>query len=843
VDDLSPNTELSHYRIVSKIGAGGMGEVYLAQDSKLDRKVALKILPADVASNRDRMERFVREAKSAAALSHPNIAQIFEIGEHDGTHFIAMEFVEGVTLRDKIHREHAELRKLLRYLQHVAEGLAKAHASGIVHRDLKPDNIMITSDGHAKILDFGLAKLIERTGQKPDHDGGLSEVVTAVMPQHSTPGVIMGTVGYMSPEQAQGKTNEIDQRSDIFSFGCILFEAATSKKPFEGDSIVKSLHRLIYEPAPQIKDLNPTAPTDLQRIIRRCLAKDKEERYQTIKDVAIELKELRRELETGADFDTTVPPPANGDRALSTDSGSAIQSATAQSASTTPSVSSAEYLVSEISRHKRGVGAALAILLVLALGSGYWFFKFRGSAGSETGSLNSIAVLPFQNKSDDADTDYLSDGLAESLIFRLSQLPGLKVSPTSSVMRYKGKDTDLAKIASELGVDSVMTGRIVKRGDNLNVTVELVDTRNNTSLWGEQYERKMSDLLATQREIAAAITQKLQLKLKGNDTKGITKHYTDNNDAYQLYLKGRFYFARRTKEDLQRSIEVFQQAIKLDPNFAMAYVGLAESYEVMPSFPYMSPQEAMPQAKTAIAKALELDPDLPEAHTARAVILSTYDWNWVEAEREFKRSLEINPNLGITHFRYAWVYLSPLGRHDEAIAEMKRAMELEPLSLIQGANFAAVYMYARQFDNALEQAKKTYELDRNFIAGQSWLAHTYNAKGMYSESLSISEKTLDSSFPFLAQLGYTYAKTGRRREAEEVISKWKEAEKAKYVMSYWVAITYAALGEKDAAFGELEKAYQAHDWFLQRLRVDPFMDPLRDDPRFADLVKRLGLPQ
>jgi tetratricopeptide (TPR) repeat protein len=353
----------------------------------------------------------------------------------------------------------------------------------------------------------------------------------------------------------------------------------------------------------------------------------------------------------------------------------------------------------------------------------------------------------------------------------------------------------------------------------------------------------MSDLLATQREIAAAITQKLQLKLAGNETNGITKRYTDNNEAYQLYLKGRFHFARRTKAEIEQSIPLFQEAIKLDPNFALAYVGISESYAVMPSYAYMSPKDAMPLAKAAIANALTLDPELPEAHTVSAVIASAYDWDWATAEREFKRSLELDSNLALTHYRYAWVYLSPIGHHDEAIAEMKRAMELEPLSLQQGANFAAVYMYARQFDNALEQAKKTYDLDPGFFAGQNWLAHTYNAKGMYAESLLISEKTLGSGFPSYAQMGYSYAKTGRRREAEDVINTWKQQEKSKYVMSYWVAVTYAALGEKDAAFAELEKAYQARDWFLPRLKTDPFMDPLRDDPRFKDLVRRLGLPE
>src|SRR6266700_5761318 len=325
----------------------------------------------------------------------------------------------------------------------------------------------------------------------------------------------------------------------------------------------------------------------------------------------------------------------------------------------------------------------VATVIAAIAGLAYYYYAHKNNA-----AINSIAVLPFQNKSAAADTEYLSDGLAESLIYRLSQLPNLKVSPTSSVIRYKGKDTDVAKIASELGVDAVMTGRLVKRGDNLNITVELVDTKNNKSLWGEQYERKMSELLATQREIAATIAQKLQLRLAGTETKGITKKYTDNNDAYQLYLKGRFYFARRSDADIRRSIDLFQQALKLDPNFALAYVGVGESWAVMPSYPYMESKDAMPLAKAAIAKDLEIDPDLPEAHTVAGMIAATYDWDWAKSESEFKRSLELDPNLAITHYRYAWTFLSPMGRHDEAVAEMKIAMEKEPLYLIQGANFA-----------------------------------------------------------------------------------------------------------------------------------------------------------
>jgi adenylate cyclase len=503
--------------------------------------------------------------------------------------------------------------------------------------------------------------------------------------------------------------------------------------------------------------------------------------------------------------------------------------------------SSAEYIVNEVKSHRRGFTIAAVVVVIAVAGISYWLF--RTHAMSDAAPISSIAVLPFQNKNSDTDTDYLSDGLAESLVFRLSQLPNLKVSPTSSVIRYKGKDNDISKIAAELGVDAVMSGRMVQRGDGLMISVELVDARNNKLLWGEQYDRKMSDLLATQREIAATIVQKLQLKLVGSENKGITKKYTDNNDAYQLYLKGRFYFARRTDADIRQSIELFQQAIKLDPNFALAYVGIGESWAVMPSYPYMEAKDAMPLAKTAIAKALEIDPELPEAHTVAGIIAATYDWDWTKAESEFKRSLELDPNLAITHYRYAWVYLSPMGRHEEAITEMSRAMELEPLSLVQGANFAAVYIYARQNDKALEQAKKTYDMDPTLVTGQNWMCHSLDVNGRYPESLAISEKSFRTNGSLYAALSYAYARSGRRQDAETILKQWNEVKTTKSVSHYWQAITYAALGDKDTAFADLEKAYQDHDWFYQRIKVDPFLDPLRDDPRFDDLVKRLGLPR
>ncbi len=840
---LKPGEKLSHYNIISSIGAGGMGEVYLAEDTRLERQIALKILLPDIAKDEDRVRRFVQEAKAASALNHPNILTVYEIGEFEDSRYIATELIKGETLRDRMHGETLTLRETLDVAMQVAAALNAAHEAGIVHRDIKPENIMLRDDGLAKVLDFGLAKLTEK---QPDATS--SEDATRAL-VNTRPGMVMGTVAYMSPEQARGK--QVDARSDIWSLGIVMYEMLAKETPFAGETANDSIAGILTKDPPP---LNENTPAELQRIIRKSLQKKADERYQTVKDLLLDVKHLKRELEFSEELERSHMPSFA--RASNVAAGQTDENATAllgvpssdgsSAGSTMPpkggtqNMSSAEYLVSEIKNHKKSVAAIVAILVVTLLGGGYWLWASR-SIGS--GQINSIAVLPFENRSGNADSDYLSDGISDSLIFRLSQLPNLKVSPVSSVMRYKGKDFDTQKIAAELGVQAVMSGRMTQRGDNLGISVELIDVANNKIIWGEQYDRKMSDLLATQREIATAIVQKLQLKLAGTDTTGITKKYTDNNEAYQLYLKGRFHFASRTKDGILKSIDYYQQAIKLDPNFARAYVAMAESYSTAPSYPYMSPAEANPQAKAAAEKALELDPDLPEAHTVAGLIAATYDWDYPKAEHEFKRSLELDPNIAVTHYRYAWVYLSPLGRHDEAISEMKRAMELEPLSIMQGANFAGVLMYARRFDDALEQAKKTYELDPTHIGTLSWLGHTYNAKGMYAESVAIMEKASQPNNTFYAQMGYSYAKLSRRSDAEAVINKWKEAEKTTYVMSYWVAVTYAALGEKDAAFTELEKAYQAHDWFLQRIKVDPFMDPLRDDPRYKDLLKRLNLPE
>jgi eukaryotic-like serine/threonine-protein kinase len=833
---LAAGTRLGRYEIRSRIGVGGMGEVYLARDTELERTVALKILPLDVAVDQGRMIRFVQEAKAAAALNHPNIAHIYEIGEAEGVHFIAMEFVDGVTLLEKIHYEQTELRKLLRYLQHVAEALAKAHAAGIVHRDLKPENIMITSDGHAKVLDFGLAKLVEPQGGQNREGGSSGEVATVVTPL-SIPGVVMGTFGYMSPEQAQGKSEEIDHRSDIFSFGCLLFEAATRQKPFEGDSLIKSLHKVVYEPAPLLADLNPASPPELQRIVRRCLAKDPEERYQTIKDVAIELKELRSEMKEGGASDISIPPPP---RSTSPTRQPVAATVVSETFAASPGTS-AEYIVSGIRRHKLVSFLAVVILLALLSGFGFYWHARSGEV-----AIDSIAVLPFQNRSSDPDTEYLSDGLAESLIYRLSRLPNLRVSPPSSVFRYKGKEVDPIKVGTELGVNAVLSGRITQRGDNLTISAELVDVRSNKLLWGEQYDRKISDLLATQREIASEITGNLKVKMSGEEQQDLTKHYTDNNEAYQLYLKGRYHYAKRTPGDIERGIEYFQEAIQRDPNFALAYSGIADCYNSMPSYPYLSPKEAYPRAKAAAQRALEIDPTLAEAHTALAVSLAAYEWNWGEAQKEFKRAIELNPNYPNAHFYYCLNYLLPMGRTDEAINEIKRAVDLDPLNLTINANLGSTYLYARQYDLAVEQGRKTYDLEPNHPSGAFWIFEAYDEKGMYNEAMALFEKGFkaDPENPrFLYPVGYTEAKAGQKREAEERVSKLKAISKDTYVLSYRVARIQAALDQREETLTTLERAYEERDYYLPRLKVDPAFDNLRTDPRFKDLLRRMGLPQ
>jgi serine/threonine protein kinase/tetratricopeptide (TPR) repeat protein len=835
---LSPGASLSHYRILSQLGAGGMGEVYLAQDSKLDRKVALKILPADLALNQDRMRRFTQEAKAAAALNHPHIATIHEIGESDGVNFIAMEFIDGATLREQIHQEQTDLRKLLRYLQHVAEGLGKAHAAGIVHRDLKPDNVMITRDGHAKILDFGLAKLIE---QRPMSDGDSSEVATAVMPQHSSPGAIMGTVGYMSPEQAQGKTKEIDQRSDIFSFGCILFEAVTGKKPFEGESIIKSLHMVVYEPAPPIVHFNPAAPSELQRIVRRCLAKDPDERYQSIKEVAIELKELRRQTE-GTETDTTVPPPQKF--GVPPSGGIATDSQTLPPEGATPnthSASSAEYILTGIKSHKMVTTIAVLVLIAISIGLGL-FWRARNSTSRAT--INSIAVMPFVNEGGNADVEYLSDGMTETLISSLSQLPNLNVKARSSVFRYKGKATDTRTVGKELNVQAILNGRVVQHGDQLTLGLELVDVQTENVLWSQQYVRKQADLVTLQSEIARDVSSKLKSKLSGADVAKVEKNYTANAEAYQLYLKGKFYWNKRTGESLKQAAELYRQAIEKDSTYALAYSGLAETYVLFSSYDVAPANDSMPQAKAAALRALAIDDSLAEAHTALGFYLSNYEWDRDGSEKEYRRAIELKPNYATAH-HWLGADLVYVKRFEDSLVELRRGEELDPLSPIIGTNLGDTLVFARRYDEAIAQYKRILVSNPNFAYAHRALGWAYGSKGMYPEALAETRSSIELNNASSAKgfLGLWLAKSGKRDEAMKLLGELKQESARGYVQSYDFALIYIGLGEKEEALNWLEKQMLGRAETANTYAVAPELDVLRSEPRFREMLKRMNLPE
>ncbi|MGI8835709.1 MAG: protein kinase domain-containing protein [Pyrinomonadaceae bacterium] len=828
-------TILGRYEIRSKIGAGGMGEVYLAQDtSELGRAVALKIVPAEIAKDKDRLQRFTQEARTVSNLNHPNILTVYEFGQTDSGSFIATEYIDGVTLREHLSSRRLKLIDVLDLAIQIVAALNAAHEAGVTHRDLKPENVMVRRDHIVKVLDFGLAKLAAPSLSKAID----SEAGTKVFVQ-TEPGLVMGTVSYMSPEQSIGKG--IDQRTDIWSFGVLLYEMLASCVPFQG----KDIHRQIIaiqetEPAP-LATLVEGVPDRLEEIVAKCLAKNKDERYQTAKDLLIDLRNLRRKLDVDAEIDRSVAPglrSTSGGASRASTQGSQMNAA-ATSAAHALTTSSAEYVVTGIKQNK--LAAAIVVLLLIAGGIGVALFM---RARNTVGAIDSIAVLPFENKSNAADTDYLSDGLAESLIYRLSQLPNLKVSPTSSVMRYKGKAIDVKTIAGELGVSAVMTGRIAQRGDNLTISVELVDVRNNKLLWGEQYDRKMSDLLATQREIASAIAGKLQVKLSGTDNKGITKRYTNDNEAYQLYLKGRFYWNKRTGEGLKKAIELLTAATEKDPNFALAYAALADCYAVLNEYAGTPTSETLPQSKAYAERALAIDGQLAEPHATLGTV-NEYSWQWGESEKEFKRAIELNPNYPTTYHWYS-ILLKNLGRNDEAAAMIKRARELDALSSVISVNVSRMYQLQNDHDASIENSLKIIELDPNFGPAYEYLSLSYLKRGRNAEAIAAAEKAVDltsRSGITLGDLGFVYAAVGKRAEAIEKIKELEEKYTRKEAIGQYIAAVYVGLGDKDKAFEWLEKDFQARNGKLPEIRWQIQFETLHDDPRFKDLIRRLGLPQ
>jgi serine/threonine protein kinase/tetratricopeptide (TPR) repeat protein len=829
--ELEPGQLLGGYEILRRIGEGGMGEVYLGRDTKLGRYVALKLLPAGFTNDEERLRRFEQEARAASALNHPNILTIHEIRNADSTYFIATEFIDGVTLRDHIAKRMLELAEALDVAAQIASALAAAHAAGVIHRDIKPENVMLRSDGIVKVLDFGLAKLAL-------NQPGTVEAEALTKPIVKTnPGVVMGTVKYMSPEQARG--HDVDARTDIWSLGVVLYEMVTGNVPFDGETsshVIVSI--LESEPPPLAR--NSEVPVELARIVGKSLSKDREQRYQTAGELALDLKNLRQELEVEVRLKRSLQPGFGGRQVTAQvdalRAGETVSEPAAQTTDVVTPQPTSRALFRAVKRHQLALLAA-AIAIMIAVSAAVYFFYPAQSVKA----IDSLAVLPFVNASGDPNAEYLSDGISDSIINRLSRLPNIKVMSLNAVMRYKGRPIDPQQIARELNVRAVLMGRLVQRGDNLVISAELVDVTDNRRLWGGQYDRKPSDLLIVQNEIAREITEKLQLRLSGEEKQQLTKQYTENTEAYQLYLKGRYWFDKRTPQGVKQSIEYFQQAIKTDPNYALAHAGLANAFT--PSDLVLAPRETMVVAKAAARKALEIDDTLAEAHSAQARVLLFYDWDWKGAEAEFKRAIELNPNFTEAHHIYAHQLIF-MGQTEQAFAASRRALEIDPLDVLLNVHLGWHYLYARQYDLAIEQIQKAIELDSSFHRAHLFLGQAYEQKGMYKEALAAYQRALElevDGHEALVMLGHLYAVSGNRAKAMAILEQLNELYKQKKASAYDLAVIYAGLDERDQALEWLRKAYEERTGGLLLLKVEPVFDNIRSDPRYQDLLRSMNL--
>jgi serine/threonine-protein kinase len=822
---LDAGTVLGRYEIRGPLGSGGMGEVYLAEDKQLGRTVALKILPADLTSDQQRMHRFAQEARTASSLNHPNILTIHEIELGGPQPFIVTEHIEGMTLRDYMISKRMSFGQALSFALQIAGALAAAHKAGVVHRDIKPENIMIRDDGYIKVLDFGLAKMTLRPDATP-------EAVTLL---NTDPGMILGTARHMSPEQARGF--DLDARTDIFSLGTVLYEMITGRAPFEGPTNSDVIAAILREEPAPLGQYAPEAPLELQRIINRALAKNRDERYQTAKDLFTDLKNLKREMEFAQKLGRSGQLPVDTSPLSAASTAPAITTITAKE----PSAAAQ----SGYQTKQRGLSLIVILAVVLAAVAVTAYFSFR----TRNQAIDSVAVLPFATVGGDADTEYLSDGITESLINSLSQLPNLKVIARSSVFRYKGKQVDPQTVGRELRVRAVLTGKVVRLGDTLTIQTDLVDVSNQTQLWGEKYNRRVADILVVQDEISSEISNKLRLTLTGEEKKQLAKRYTESADAYQLYWKGRYHWNKRTPEDIKEAIKNFQQAINLDSGYALAYTGLADCY-VLGSVLQLPPKEAMPIALDATKKALAIDDKLAEAHTSLAKIKLSFEWDWPNAENEFKRAIELNPGYATAHQWYG-IYLSEMGRHEESMRERKLAQELDPLSLSISTGLGRAFFWARRYDEAIDHLQKTLEQDPKYPDTHWSLGLAYEQKKMYAEAIASFQKAVEYSRTtelaegkpeMQAALAHALAVAGKRTEALKIVADLTEGpDKQRYISPYSMALVYVGLGDKLQAFEWLDRAYQERDESFIHLRVDPRLDDLRADPQFIERLRRIHL--
>ncbi len=746
-------TFAGRYEIIEELGKGGMGRVYRVEDTKLNQEVALKLIKPEIAKDKKTIERFRNELKVARNIRHKNVCGMYDLGETEGTHFITMEYIRGEDLKRFIHRSgQLAVGTAVRIAKQVCEGLSEAHKIGVVHRDLKSSNIMIDKEGDARIMDFGIARSL-----------GAKEMTGA--------GMMIGTPEYMSPEQVEGK--EIDLRSDIYSFGVILYEMATGEVPFRGETpfVIGIKHKTETPTAPQ--EINPRVPPDLSRLILKCIEKDKVKRWQTVEQILTELSRIER------------------------------------------SVTTTKKIIPEV--------------------------ELETTMTGEMEWQNSIAVLPFADLSPQKDQDYFCCGLAETLINALSNIKDLRVVARTSAFSFKGKDVDIREVGKKLNVNTILEGSIQKADKRVRITAQLINVEDGYHIWSDRYDRELDDIFAIQDEIGLAIVENLKGKLLVKEKEKLLKRHTDNPEAFSLYLKGLYFWNKRTAEGMKKGMEYFQQAIESDPTYALAYSGLADSYSILGFWCFLPPKDSFPKAKVLVEKALEIDENLAEAHASLAWVQFSYDWDWASAESEFKKAIKLNPGYAMARHWFG-AYLSAMGRHDEALKEMKRAHELDPLSLMINNNIGLIYYHQRLFDKAIEQTQKTIEMDQTFSQAHYQIAKAYGMKEMYKEAIAAGRKASDLGLPWgFAVLGWAYALSGDRDKAEELMQELEEVSKKRYVPLSSFSWTYLGLGDKDRFFELYDKACEERDPALPWFKVSPECDVVRSDPRFTELLKKMNM--
>lgn len=789
------------FKILSRLGSGGMGDVYLAEDSRLGRRVALKLLRPSLVGNTQSRSRFIREARLASALDHPNICTIHEIGEASGVLFIAMQYLEGNTLKQVINDQPSSLDSLVSVSLQVGNALATAHAQGIIHRDIKSSNIIITPRGQAKVLDFGLARPMKR-------EEGDTEL--------TLDGAVMGTPSYMSPEQSRGE--RADHRSDIFSFGVVMYEMATGRAPFKAGSLSQTINAVINEPHTPVAELNRNVPQELSAVIDRSLAKRPEDRYQSIQAMIDDFRQMAQA--TGS-----IGP-------LSLDTLADSHSRTRQATHG----GFREWIGGAVRKPVLLIGLA-TILIVLTI----LIYVFQSRPAS-AGRIKSIAVLPFKPLVAGDRDEPLELGMADSLISRLSNLTEINVRPISAVRKYADIQQDALAAGREQKVDAVVDGQIQKSGDRIRVTVRLMRIDDGRSMWASQFDEKMTNIFRVQDSISQRVAGALALKLTAAEREGLTRQYTENTEAYELYLKGRYHLNRLTDDGFLKGLEYFQKAVDKDPDFALAHVGVAESYNDLAGFNVRPPSEMYPKAKSAVLTAVKMDNRIPEAHAVLAIIKLAHDWDWTGAEQEFKRALELSPTNSDAHQQYSF-YLTCMGRFDEALAEAKRAEETDPVSLVKISATGQVLIVARRYDDGIGKIRNALEMEPNFGFAHWLLGLAYMYKGDYDRAIPAFQKSIPLSGDSPdepASLAIAYARSGKLTEARKILNELKQQSKRMYVSPSVFASLYLALGESDQAFAWFDKAFDDRDNMMILLKVEPYFDPFRSDPRFTKLLERVG---